>query len=210
MQPLFDLRGARHCAAGALALLLGACVAHGTGPFVWVDTLPAAEIATPAGEYRFAPGDVVAVQIFNHPEMSGRTRVRDDGAVSIPLLGDVSARDRSPTELARAIETELGAKELAVAARASIALEERAQLKTSVLGEVLHPGVYVLESNAGVAQALASAGGFTEFAHRDRIFVVRRQSGNAVRIRMRYEDLSSANGQASALQLRPGDVVVVE
>ena len=79
-----------------------------------------------------------------------------------------------------------------------------------MLGEVLHPGVYVLESNAGVAQALASAGGFTEFAHRDRIFVVRRQAGNSVRIRIRYEDLSSARGQAAALQLRPGDVVVVE
>jgi polysaccharide export outer membrane protein len=210
MRSLFDPRCARDCVAGALALFLGACVTHGTGPFTWVDELPATEIAPTGGEYRLSPGDLVAVQIFNHPEMSGRTRVRDDGEVSIPLLGDVSARDRSPTELARAIETELGAKNLAVAARASIALEERAQLKTSVLGEVLHPGVYVLEPSAGVAQALASAGGFTEFAHRDRIFVVRRQSGNAVRIRIRYQDLSRASGQASALQLRPGDVVVVE
>jgi polysaccharide export outer membrane protein len=209
MRPLFELRWARDCAAGALTLLIVSC-AHGTGPFVWVDELPATEIAPAAGEYRLSPGDLVAVQIFNHPEMSGRTRVRDDGAVSIPLLGDVPARDRSPTELARAIETELGTKNLAVAARASIALEERAQLKTSVLGEVLHPGVYVMESNAGVAQALASAGGFTEFAHRDRIYVVRRQSGRAERIRIRYDDLSSARGQASSLQLRPGDVVVVE
>jgi polysaccharide export outer membrane protein len=210
MPPLFDLRRVRDCAAGVLALLSAACVAHGTGPFVWVDELPAAEIAPAAGEYRLSPGDLGAVPSYNHPEMSGRTRVRDDGAVSIPPLGDVPARDRSPTELARAIETELGAKELAVAARARIALEARAQLTTSVLGELLHPGVYVLESNAGVAQALASAGGFTEFAHRDRIFVVRRQAGNSVRIRIRYEDLSSARGQAAALQLRPGDVVVVE
>src|SRR6476661_5196809 len=122
MRSLLDLRWARDCVAGALVVLLGGCVAHGTGPFVWVDELPATEIAPPAGEYRLAPGDLVAVQIFNHPEMSGRTRVRDDGAVSIPLLGDVAARDRAPTELARAIETDLGAKNLAVAARASIAL----------------------------------------------------------------------------------------
>ncbi len=211
MQPRSDRRRTLRCmaAAAAAALLSVACV-HRGAPFVWVDQLPPAELAPTNENFRLAAGDLVSVQVYSHPEMSGRARVRDDGQLSVPLLGDVAAGGHSPTELARAIEAELGSKGLAVAPRATVALEERAPLRISVIGEVLRPGLYPLETGAGVAEALASAGGLSEFAHRDRIFVLRPQGSSTARVRLRYQDLSTARGNAAALRLRPRDVVVVE
>jgi polysaccharide export outer membrane protein len=204
-------RGRRYVALlGAPVVLLatGAC-AHGTGPFVWVDQIPERDVAPVGGEYRLGPGDVVTVQVFSHAEMSGRTKVRDDGKLSIPLLGDVVAAGLSPSALAHTVETELGKQNLAVGTRVTVALEERAPLRVSVIGEVARPGLFALDPGAGVAEALASAGGFTEFAHRDRLFVVRRQP-ELVRIRLTYDDLVRARGRAAELRLRPSDVVVVE
>ena len=74
------------------------------------------------------------------------------------------------------------------------------------------PGVYPLDSPAGVLQALASAGGLTQFAHEDQIYVLRSASEGArpVRIRFRYEALAHAEGQSGTFHLQRNDVVVVE
>jgi polysaccharide export outer membrane protein len=69
--------------------------------------------------------------------------------------------------------------------------------------------MYTLDNNAGVAEALASAGGLTEFAHRDQIFVIRRNP-TPVRIRFTYSALAEARGQAATFRLKPGDVVVAQ
>jgi polysaccharide export outer membrane protein len=165
----------------AAVLTAGAC-AHKPGPFVWVDQVAETEISPAVGVSRLGVGDLVGVQVFNHPELSGRTRVREDGNLSIPLL---------------------------VAARTTVTIEERAPLRVAVLGEVARPGMFALEPGAGVAEALASAGGLTEFAHRDRVYVVRRTPA-PVRIRLRYQDVSGGTAKAAQLRLRPSDVIVVE
>jgi polysaccharide biosynthesis/export protein len=197
--------------AGAAAVLIGAtaCVHPAGGTYIWVDELPDAQLAPPAGEYRFVSGDMVAVQVFNHPEISGRTRVREDGRLSVSLLGDLMAAGRSPTDLAHAVEAQLAERNLAVSPRATVILDERAPFRIAVIGEVSKPGLFPLDAGAGVAEALASAGGFAEFAHRDQLYVVRRQP-EAVRIRFRYRDLAQAKGKAADFRLRSGDVVVVE
>jgi len=210
MPPLPEvLKRGRLCLALVGALGASAGCAHRADRFVWVDQIPEPQVAAAPGEYHLTAGDVVSVQVFNHSEMSGRARVREDGKLSIPLLGDVNADGRSPNELAHDIETTLGKQNLVVGTRVTVSLEERAPLRVAVLGEVAHPGLFALDPDAGVAEALASAGGFTEFAHRDRLFVIRRQP-TQVRIRLTYEDLVRARGRAAQLRLRAGDVVVVE
>jgi protein involved in polysaccharide export with SLBB domain len=82
-------------------------------------------------------------------------------------------------------------------------------LNVSVLGAVVKPGVQVLEPGAGVAQALAAAGGLNLFAHKDRIFVMR--TGPPVtRIHFTYEALTRTTGKAFLFRLHSGDVVVVD
>jgi polysaccharide export outer membrane protein len=75
---------------------------------------------------------------------------------------------------------------------------------------VTHPGSYALADSATVLQALASAGGLTDFAATDRIFVLRRTHGLVDRIRFTFKSLTGTSGLAPLFELRAGDVVVVE
>jgi polysaccharide export outer membrane protein len=193
---------------GVIPLGLAAVVscAHAGGPYVWVDDYAPPD-AEAGRDYKIAPGDLLSVTVFRQEGMSTRERVRQDGMVSLPLLRDVQAAGLSPTMLAEHIQNRL--KSFINVPNVTVAVEESRPLAVSVLGEVVRPGQYNLEKGAGVLDALAAAGGFTDFAHRDSIFVLRRQP-KLVRIRSTFEALSRGEGRAIAFRLQPGDAVVVE
>jgi polysaccharide biosynthesis/export protein len=183
-----------------------ACRAH--GPFV-----PVEEYGQPAPEteYRVAPGDVLAVRVWNQESMSNpHARVREDGKISAPFLQDGDAAGMTPGDLSQRLQAKL--KAYVVNPVVTITVEEVRPLRVSVLGEVAHAGQFELERGAGVLAALAAAGGLTEYAHRDQIFVMRSasESSGPVRIRFRYSALTAGERQSAAFRLRPGDLVVVE
>jgi polysaccharide export outer membrane protein len=179
----------------------------GVGPYVWVDDYSAPATAEAGHDYQIAPGDMLSVIVYRQEGMSARERVRQDGKISLPLLHDVQAAGRSPSALAEEIQNRL--KDYINVPIVTVAVEESRPLTVTVLGEVIHPGQYNLDRDAGVLDALAAAGGFTEFAHRDRIFVLRRQP-RLVRIRSTFEALSRGQWRAITFRLQPGDAVVVE
>jgi polysaccharide export outer membrane protein len=176
----------------------------GLGSYVWVDDYAA---PAEAKDYRIAPGDVLSVVVYRQEGMTSRERVREDGKVSLPLIRDVQAAGLTTSELSEQIQTRL--KDYINVPAVTVGVVETRPLVVPVLGEVAHPGQYTMEKGAGVLDALAAAGGFTEFAHRDRIFVLRRQP-KLTRIRTTFEALSRGQGRAGALRLQAGDVVVVE
>jgi polysaccharide export outer membrane protein len=161
----------------------------------------------PQPGYVIQPGDTLQIRVFNQPDMSARVKVRDDGKVSIPFLNDVVASGFTPDALAKQLQVQL--KEFINAPVVTISLEEARPFSISVIGEVNKPGVYPLPQGAGVLQALAAAGGLTQYASRDRIFVVRDLPQRA-RIRFEFNQLTQAEGKAATFRLRVGDVVVVE
>jgi polysaccharide export outer membrane protein len=188
------------------ALVLGAAACAPSGKWVWVHDLPAN--ADFSGDYLVSTGDVISVRVINQDSMSTKARVRNDGRVALPLLGDVEVRGKKPASLRAELEARL--KEFIVAPSVTVNVEEVAPVTVSVLGEVGHPGVVqMLDGSGGVAQALASAGGLTDYASRDRIFVVR-GGDKPVRVRFTYNDVSGGDQASSRFQLRRGDVVVVE
>ncbi len=198
-------------AQGMLTALLLAgigCATAVKGPFMWVDQLTEVEPAVPAGEYIIGPGDALNVQVWEQEKMSARTRVRSDGNISLPFVNDVPAAGKTPVALARNLEELF--KNFIVTPNVTVAVDEAMPLQISVLGEVVEPGLKDLASGAGVAQAIAAAGGLKEFAHKDRIFVLRHDTVPVLRLRMTYEALTSGLGRAAGLRLRGGDVVVVE
>jgi polysaccharide export outer membrane protein len=89
----------------------------------------------------------------------------------------------------------------------AVALQESRPLEVSVIGEVQRAGLYRLEAGAGVVTALAAASGFSDYADRERIFVVR---NGTLRIRFTHAALSQARERAAQFKLQPGGVVVVE
>jgi len=88
-------------------------------------------------------------------------------------------------------------------------VEEFQPITVSVLGEVTKAGSYPLDPRATVAQVLASAGGLTEFASRDSIYVVR-AGPPPVRVRFTYEEVSRGAPASAGFVLHDGDLVVVE
>lgn len=187
-----------------LFLLLAAC--GSTGQFVWVDTLPDQAAQANAGVV-IKDTDTINVRVFNQDPLSAKEHVRTDGKIPLPVVGEIMARGKTPGDLAKDIEARL--KNVVVAPSVSVSVEQAAaQLNISVVGEVKNSGTFQLDNGANVLQALASAGGLSDFADSEKIFVVRK--GLASRVRFRYADLRSAEPHAIGFTLRTGDVVVVE
>jgi polysaccharide export outer membrane protein len=79
-------------------LILGSLTGcGGSGAYVWVSDMPPDEVG--AGDYLIAAGDIIVVRVFNQEAMSTRARVRSDGKVSVPFLGDVLVRGKSPSRV---------------------------------------------------------------------------------------------------------------
>ncbi len=192
---------------GALAALASGCA--GAGNFVWVNDLPAAATAGAGAEaeYLIREGDVVSIRVLGQEPFSTKARVRSDGRVAFPAIGDVEVRGKRPTAVKGEIEARL--KDYVVAANVTVTVEEFQPITVSVLGEVSRPGSYPLDVRATLAQVLATAGGLNEFASRDSIFVVR-GGPQPLRVRFTYEDVSRGDARTASFPLRHGDLVVIE
>jgi polysaccharide export outer membrane protein len=195
----------------AVALLAPAC--QHSQDYIWIDEVPKSLAVTASDGYVLGPGDVIGVRVFNQEASSiDRTTIRDDGKISLPLLYDVEVAGIQPSELARRLEVKL--KPFVVNPTVTVIVHERRPLKISVLGEVKYPGAYTLERGAGVLQAIAAAGGLTDFAHHNRVFVLRSgywaENGNPGRIRFNYDALTRGAPPGSNFQLNHGDTIVAE
>ena len=196
-------------ALGLFAFLVGllpAC-ASSQGSYIWVDELKEPDRSPAQAEYLIGVGDLLNIQVWDQEKMSARMRVRSDGRISLPFLNDVEAAGKTPVRLSQ--ELEGGFKSVVINPKVTVVVEEPRPLSVSILGEVGKPGLHTVDPGAGVAQALAAAGGLNVFAHKDRIFVVR-SVPQPTRIRFTYEALTRTLGQAPYFQLRTGDVIVVE
>lgn len=196
---------AMRLAVGALAIvgvIFAGCST--TGPFVWADSVAAP--SSTAGDVTISDGDIVNVRVFNQEPLSTRERVRADGKIGMPVIGEVMARGKRPAQLAAEIQERL--KAVVVAPSVTVMLEQPAELKVSVVGEVRNSGIYQLEPGANVLHALAAAGGLSDYADADKIFLIRKSLPQ--RVRFRYGDLRAADPRSVAFTMLPGDIVVVE
>jgi polysaccharide export outer membrane protein len=191
-----------------LALVVALASCKHAGEYVWVDQYAGVKPADPV--YALAPGDLVAVRVLGHDDLSTRAKVRADGRISIPYLDDVEVAGHAPAQIAEKLRREF--IQIVAHPVVTVTVDEPHPFTIPVTGEVTRPGVYALDSPAGVLQAIASAGGLTQFAHDDHIYVLRpaSESGQPVRIRFRYEALSHAEGRSGTFHLQRNDIVVVE
>jgi len=191
----------------ALSALLASSIGCATlGNFVWVDEYKQPPAPGEDG-YVIAPGDQLSVRVYNQEAMSARLKVRQDGKASLPFLNDVEMAGEPPTQLAARLQTLL--KKFINTPVVTISLEEPAKLSVTVLGEVGKSGVFLVDQGSGVLPMIALAGGLSEFAHKDRIFVLRK-TPEQTRIRFTFQALAHADGKASQFRLRDSDIVVVE
>ena len=185
-------------------LALAGCAA--TGSYTWVQEYPAPP-PNPESGIVLLPGDIITIRVYKEPDMSTKTRVRNDGKVSLPFLNDVDAAGMTPVMLAASLQKRL--KEYMNVPNVTVSLDDPRPNTIPVTGEVSKPGIFALDPGAGVVAALAAAGGLSPFASLDRIFVLHQLPAPA-RIRFSYHDLQNGERKAVSFQLRQGDAVVVE
>ena len=159
-------------------------------------------------EYRIGAGDVIRVSVWKNEDLSRTVPVRPDGMISLPLLNEVRAAGLTPTQLRNELSKKLS--DYTDRPEVSVIVEEVRSFTVSVLGEVRTPGRYELRSKATVLDAVAVAGGFSEFASRGRILILRSNKGGEVRrIAFDYNKAVAADGTNATFFVEPGDVVVV-
>jgi polysaccharide export outer membrane protein len=198
----------RSLLSGVLCL---ACVAASAGcsapgQYVWFTNLPASAAAG-RQDYLISVGDVVDVRALNHEEISVKEKVRVDGRIAIPLIGEVEARGKRPSALRAELEGRL--KDFIVSPSITVNVVETEQMTLLILGEVSRPGAFKVDSNVPLAHALALGGGLTDYASRDSIYVVREQPVPQ-RIRFTYQAIMRNEGRAGEFPLHSGDLVEVE
>lgn len=175
----------------------------GGAPYVWARDLPPEQASS---QYVVNAGDLLSVRVYTQENLSTRTRVRADGKIAVPLAGEIDVVGKAPEALSKEIEARL--KQFVLSPMVTVTVEETPPTSVTVLGQVVHPGIYTVDSASGVLQALAVAGGFNDYAGHGSIFLMRRSPPQ--RIRFTFSDLDRADGSAAAFRVRAGDVVVVE
>jgi polysaccharide export outer membrane protein len=165
----------------------------------------ASDILTP--EYRISPGDVLQVFVWKEPDLSREVRVRPDGFVTVPLLGDVFASGKTPKGLAGEFGQTLA--QYITSPLVTVTLGQSSMLRFFVVGEVNRPGEYPLIGRTTVMQALALAGGFSEYAKTEEIRVLRQEGPREIAMPFNYKAISQGQSLHQNFALKPGDVIVV-
>ena len=161
-----------------------------------------------ANDYRIGAGDVLKIVTWKEPDFTlEEILVRTDGKISFPLLNDVKAAGRSPEDLKREIEARL--KDYVSAPEVTVTILNPGSKRFYILGEVVNTGEYPLVKELTVLQAFALAGGFTEWASKKEIILVRREKGKRIVITINYKDLAKGKNLDQNVLLKPDDTIIV-
>ena len=159
-------------------------------------------------EYRLGAEDVIEVFVWKEPELSSTVVVRPDGNVSLPLIGELEAAGRTATYLQAEIAKRL--KQYVSEPVVNVMVKEINSPKISVLGQVRKPDVYSIKRRITVLEAIALAGGFTDFAKKDRVYVLRNGQPNGQQRRIKVDLKNAVKEGTGMLYLEPTDTVYVE
>ncbi len=158
--------------------------------------------------YRIGVPDLLDIRVWEQPELSGTALVRTDGRISVPLVGDVLAEGRTPEELAAFLEGSLAAYVTDPMVDVAV-LEMRSQVVSVIGGGIQRSGVLELRHDMRVLDAIAEMGGFTPFAKKSRIKVLRKSAGGETELSFDYTSFVNGRAPGSNFLLMPGDTIVV-
>lgn len=159
-------------------------------------------------EYVIGIPDVLRIVVWRNPELSVEVPVRSDGKISVPLVDDVQAEGLTPEELKEVLTEALA--EFVTAPDVTVVVQQTNSHTVTVVGGVARSGQIALTRQMRVVEAIATMGGFSPFAKRDRIKVIREKSGGGTdEYVFNYGAYSAGKAPESNLLLRPGDTIIV-
>jgi len=167
----------------------------------------AVKSATDDPNYVIGPEDNLIVSVWREPEISRSVPVRPDGKISLALLNDVQAAGLTPMQLGSAIAEKL--QKFISEPQVTVIVASINSQRIFVVGEVSRTGTYTLLPNMTVMDALSSAGGFTPFAKRTKIYILRKENGKVSSIPFNYKEAIKGRRPEQDIALKPGDRIVV-
>jgi polysaccharide export outer membrane protein len=186
----------------------------GCGLFRSYETLPPAPLVSPdegpGPNYVIGPLDVLDVFVWRSPELSVSVMVRPDGRLSMPLIEDLPATGRTPSDLARDIEEQLGVylQQPIVTVVVSNFIGPFSQ-QVRVVGEAGTPQAIPYRANMTLLDVMIQVGGLTEFAAGDRATLVRFIEGEQKEYRLKIESLLKDGDINANIKILPGDVLII-
>lgn len=196
-----------------LSLLLAASLVGCAGPRgpLQGDEIPPPVEASLAPEFRLGTGDVLSVSVWKNPDLSVRVPVRPDGFISVPLVGDVLAGGRTPSEIA--IDTEQKLTQYIRTPKVSVIIEEipsaEFQNRVRVVGGVAEPKSISHRDGMTIIDLVLEAGGVNEFASPNSARLYRTVNGVARVYDVYLNDILSEGLLDTNYPLVPGDVITI-
>jgi len=188
----------------ALSLLLAGC-----GGRTKIVDAPPAEPPVQT-EYRIGPGDNLQVFVWNHPELTVTVPVRPDGLISTPLVENMAAAGKTPSQLSRDLEKALAEYVRSPTVNVIVTSFVGAFAdQVRVVGQAQRPQALPYRANMTVLDVMIAVGGLSEFAAGNRAVVVRQDGDKNLRIPVRLADLLNDGDIGANLTLRPGDVLII-
>ena len=173
------------------------------------EATPSATPGDTSSSYIIGPGDTLEVFVWQNPDLSQTVPVRPDGKISTPLVENMVAVGKTPSQLARDME-----KVLSVYVRSpkvniivTKALGELTQVK--IVGEVVRPEAIPFHEGMTVLDAVLQAGGLTPYAAGNRAKIVRTVDGRSEEIPVKLQRLLQKGDMRQNLRIMPGDVLIV-
>jgi polysaccharide biosynthesis/export protein len=170
------------------------------------------ELSTPPPEFLIGPEDVLVVTVWRNQDLSKEVIVRPDGKISLPLIGDIVASGKTAQALSKQVADALA--EFMSTPNVSVQVKEINSYHVFAVGEVAKPGKIVLKSFTTVMQGISYAGGFTAFASRNNVHVLRlvktaQGETKQVMIPIPYQDIMLGKNLEANIVLKAGDVIAV-
>ena len=158
--------------------------------------------------YVLREGDILKITFPGSPNLNSDQKIRTDGKITLPLVGEVQAAGRTPLKLEQEIAARL--KNFIAEPEVTVIVQQINSQKINILGMVNKPGSYLLTNSSTVLDAIALAGGFRDFAKQAKIYVLRQNAdGNQTRIPFNYKEVVKGQNPAQNIKLQPRDTIVV-
>jgi polysaccharide export outer membrane protein len=157
------------------------------------------------GEYKLGAGDKLRIEVYKDPQVSQSVQIRPDGKITLPLVGDIEATDRTPLELRDQITQSL--REYMTNPVVTVIVVEAVSAQVFVTGEVAKSGPVPIHGPLNIVQAIAMAGGFNEWANKKDVRILRQGPTGVQTLHFNYQD--AINGEVRPIYLKAGDTVIV-
>ena len=162
-----------------------------------------------SSEYLIGAEDVLEITVWRNVDLSKIAQVRPDGRISMPIIRDIMAVGKTPSQLAEEMTNRL--KEYIQNPIVAVSVKEINSSNIFVLGEVARPGRYPLKSKTTLLQGITIAGGFTPIAARNQLVIFRftESATGMKRLTASYDEIVLRGGTTENFELKSGDTVVV-